>query len=106
MVSKENLRSLSLGGGKYIVAMPIHDGGEVAEDVLSRAGRYRHVADNLAVKEVLVGDGERRRRYVVCHDEQEARRQLQHRERLLAELEAELASLGDLTGDPHSKWSS
>jgi hypothetical protein len=103
MVSKENLRSLSLGGGKYIVAMPVHDGGEVAEEVLSRAGRYKRVADHLAVKEVVVGDGERRRRYVVCHNEQEARRQLQHRERLLAELDAELASLGDLAGDHHSK---
>ena len=28
--------------------------------VLTRPGRYKQVADNLQVKEVLVGDGERR----------------------------------------------
>ena len=63
------------GGGKYIVAMPVHRGGDVAVEVLTRPGRYQQVADNLAVKEVIVGDGERRRRYVVCHNPQEAERQ-------------------------------
>jgi len=62
MVSKDNLRKLSLGGGKYIVSMPVIAGGEVAEKVMSRAGRFKTVADNLRVKEVVVGDGERRRR--------------------------------------------
>jgi hypothetical protein len=103
MVSKENLRTLSLGGGKYIVAMPVHRGGEVELEVLSRAGRYKQVADNLAVKEVEVGDGERRRRYVVCHNPQEAERQSKHRQQVLREVEAELASLADCDGDHHNK---
>ena len=103
MVSAENLRKLSLGGGKYIVCMPMHAGGEVVEQVLTRAGRYRTVAGNLRVKEVVVGDGERRRRYVVCHNPDELKRQRRHRARVLAELEAELASLGDAKGKEHSK---
>jgi hypothetical protein len=37
--------------------------------VITRPGRYQ------VVKEVLVGDGERRRRYVVCYNPQEAERQ-------------------------------
>ena len=103
MVSADNLRKLSLGGGKYIVCMPMHAGGEVVEQVLTRAGRYRTVAGNLRVKEVVVGDGERRRRYVVCHNPDELKRQRRHRARVLAELEAELASLGDAKGKEHSK---
>jgi transposase len=95
MVSQDNLRTLSRGGGKYLLAMPMKRGDEVTEAVLGRPGRYRKVAENLEVKEVVVGDGERRRRYAVCFNPQEARRQRRHRERLIKELEAELASLAD-----------
>ena len=103
MVSKDNLRQLSLGGGTYIVCMPIHQGGEVAKEVLTRPGRYQAVAENLRVKQVEVGDGERRRRYVVCHNPQEETRQQSHRTKVLAELEAELAGLQDLPASPHTK---
>jgi transposase len=90
MVSADNLRTLSRGGGKYLVGMPLRRGDEVTKEVLARPGRYRTVADNLKVKEVLVGVGERRRRYVVCFNPQEAERQSKHREQVLAELRAEL----------------
>lgn len=103
MVSAANLRTLSLGGGKYIVCMPITRGGEVSEEVISRAGRYSTVAENLRVKEVVVGDGERRRRYVVCHNPDEQARQRAHRAKLLSELEAELATLEDLDSSSCSK---
>lgn len=103
MVSEDNLKRLSRGGGKYIVCMPIHRGGEVARAVLTRGGRYRKVADNLRVKEVVVGEGERRRRYVVCHNPQEQTRQRQHRAQVLKELEAELATLRASSAEGHSK---
>ncbi|WP_459873980.1 IS1634 family transposase, partial [Endothiovibrio diazotrophicus] len=95
MVSQANLQTLSKGGGKYLLAMPMKRGDEVTEAVLGRPGRYRKVAENLEVKEVVVGDGVRRRRYAVCFNPLEARRQRRHRERLIRELEAELASLSD-----------
>ncbi len=38
----------------------------MTEAVLSRPSRYRKIADKLEVKEVVVGDGERCRRYAVC----------------------------------------
>jgi len=103
MVSAENRRTLSLGGGKYILCMPWTPGGEVTEDVVTRAGRYSDVAENLRVKEVVVGDGERRRRYVVCFNPEEAQRQRKHREKLLAHLEAEVASLSDLDASHYTK---
>ena len=90
MVSEDNLRKPALGGGHYIVCMPIKPGSEVAKDVMTRAGRYKKVAANLWVKQVMVGDGERRRRYVVCFNTEEAQRQAHHREKALEELEAEL----------------
>jgi hypothetical protein len=103
MVSEENLRSLSRAGGKYILCMPMRRGDEVTRDVLRRPGRYKTVAENLRVKEVVVGEGERRRRYVVCHNPHEAQRQRAHRQQVLAELAAELGSLRELDGDGHTK---
>ena len=102
-VSQENLDRLSKSGGKYILCMPMRRGDEVTTDVLQRPGRFQKVAENLRVKEVVVGAGERRRRYVVCHNPQEEKRQRAHRRQILYELEAELASLKDVRGESHSK---
>src|SRR5664279_3321299 len=68
----------------------------------SRPGRYRPVAGNLQVKEVWVGDGERRKRYVLCLNPLEAERQRQHRRQVLVEIEAELTAL-DKREDDHPK---
>ena len=103
MVSQENLTKLSASGGKYILCMPMRRGDEVTREVLPRPGRYQRVADNLQVKEVVVGEGERRRRYIVCHNPQEAKRQRAHRQELLRELEAELAALHEVRGEGHTK---
>ena len=102
LVSQANFQALAKGGGKYLMAMPMRRGDEVTEAVLSRPGRYRKIADNLEVKEVVVGDGERRR-YAVCFNPQEARRQRAHRDERIRELEAELACLADQDENGHSK---
>ncbi len=60
---------------------------EVSDAVLARAGRFHTVADNLEVKEVVV-DG---RRYVVCRNPDEARKDARARSAILAKLEATLA---------------
>jgi hypothetical protein len=103
MVSDANLRTLARGGGKYIVCMPLKRGSEVAKHVITRPGRYRKVAENLHVKEVTIGEGERRKRYVVCHNPEEERRQRKHRAQVLTELEAELAVLQDLDRSSYPK---
>src|SRR6201995_4648959 len=56
MYSAENLAALSRGLGRYILAVPMRKGKAIETDVLSRPGRYKPVADNLQVKEVVVGD--------------------------------------------------
>ena len=102
-VSAANFKALAAGGGKYLMCMPMRRGDLITEQVLSRAGRYRSVAENLRVKEVVLGDGERRTRYAVCFNPQEAARQKTHREQMVREIEAELASLRYLPEEGHSK---
>jgi Transposase DDE domain len=93
MYSAANLLALSRGLGRYILATPLRKLNEIEAEVLTRPGRYKPVADNLLVKEVVVGEGERRRRYVLCLNPQEAERQRRHREEVLEELAAELDRL-------------
>lgn len=102
MTSDDNRRKLTLGNGKYILGAKMRAGDEVTKEVLARQGRYHEVRDNLRVKEVIVGDGERRRRYVVCHNPDEAARQQAHRSKLVAQLEAEIATMTD-SDRGHSK---
>jgi hypothetical protein len=103
MNSADNRRALALGGGKYILGSRMRAGDEVSTEVLARPGRYKEVRDNLRVKEVVVGDGERRQRYVVCHNPDEEKRQREHRAKLVAELEAELTSMQQPKVGGHSK---
>ena len=99
LYSAENLLELSRGLGRYVLAMPMRRVREVEAEVLSRPGRYRQVRDSLQVKEVWVGEGERRKRYVLCLNLEEAARQQQHRAQVLTELEAELALLAEREED-------
>jgi Transposase DDE domain len=99
MYSADNLAALSRGLGRYILAVPMRKIKEIEVEVLTRPGRYKPVADNLQVKEVVVGEGERRRRYVLCLNPEEAERQRLHREQVLAELAAELNLLREREDD-------
>src|SRR5271166_1536755 len=97
MYSAENMAALSRGLGRYILAVPMRKVKEIELEVLTRPGRYKPVADNLQVKEVVVGEGERR--YVLCLNPEEAERQRLHREQVLSELTAELNLLREREAD-------
>jgi hypothetical protein len=99
MYSAENLATLSRGLGRYILAVPMRKVKEIEAEVLTRPGRYKPVADNLHVKEVVVGEGERRRRYVLCLNPEEAERERHHREQVVVELDAELSLLREREAD-------
>jgi hypothetical protein len=102
MDAEANRQELTKGLGHYILAMPIGKLTEVQQEVLSRPGRFHPVNDHLEIKEVLIGDGARRRRYLVCRNREEAKRQRQHREEILAALRQELARL-DPAAPEHTK---
>ena len=90
MNSIENKKELSKACGKYLLASRMSSVSEIRDTVLSKRGRYTVITDNLHAKEVIAGDGERRRRYVLCYNPAEARRQKKHREEVVAFLEMEL----------------
>ncbi len=91
MNSRENRAELGRACGKYLLATRLGGVAEIKQQVLSARGRFKVIQDNLHAKEVIVGDGERRRRYILCYNPKEAERQQRHRAQRLAELEAELA---------------
>ena len=93
MYSAANLKELSKGAGRYILATPVGKIKEIKDEVLSHPGRYADIAPNLRAKEVIIGDGERRRRYILCLNEDEADRQKWRRAEILKTLEATLKSL-------------
>ena len=90
MNSEDNRTELAKACGKYLLACRISSVAEIKRDVLSKKGRYTVFKENLHAKEVIVGDGERRRRYILCYNPKEAKRQKHHREMLITLLEEEL----------------
>jgi transposase len=97
MISHETLAALEQPerGWQYILGARMRSQNEVKDEVLSRAGRYRVVhpkrveSDDpspLKVKEVWVDE----RRYVVCLNEDEARKDAADREAIVAALREQL----------------
>ncbi|MGC1954847.1 MAG: IS1634 family transposase, partial [Gammaproteobacteria bacterium] len=93
LYAKANLAELSRGAGRYILATPIGRVKEIRDEVLSRPGRYAQITPNLRAKEVIVGQGERRRRYILCLNAEEAEREKRHRDEILGLLQVELDHL-------------
>ena len=97
MISQETLAALEQPerGWQYILGARMRSQNEVKDEVLSRAGRYRVVhpprveSDDpspLKVKEVWVDD----RRYIVCLNDDEARKDAAAREAIVAALREQL----------------
>lgn len=89
------LTALEADGWDFIIGARMRSQKEVRDEVLGRAGRYQTVFGErekrkdpspLAVKEVWVG----KRRYVVCKNEEQARKDAADREAILASLEQRL----------------
>lgn len=102
MNSADNREELGRACGKYLLATRMATIAEVKNEVLSQPGRYTTVRENLQAKEVIIGDGERRRRYILCYNPREAERQRKHREELVLMLEEELA--GHRDKDAAAQW--
>jgi transposase len=88
--SEDNLAYLTRAGGHWIAGERLRDGGADVAAVLARQGRYQQVRDNLRVKELRLGEGDTTRRFVLCHNPEQAERDRTQREQAVARLEAEL----------------
>ena len=91
MISEEIIRELTARQLQFILGARLRAVKEIREQVLSRPGRYHevhgprqlsHDPSPLKVKEVCVDD----RRYVVCHNEEQALKDQHDREAILAGL--------------------
>ena len=96
--STDNLRELQKGGAHYIVGERMRDGQQVHEEALSRQGRYQKVNDRVEVKEITVGEGEQRRRFVLVRNPRQAERDAATRKATLERLAEQLKGLGKLSG--------
>jgi len=92
--SAENRRALRAGDHHYILGEKLRGDSAEAKAALSRQGRYATVADNLRVKQVKVGDGER---FVICHNPEAAARDATVRDRLVAQLSDTIADTDKLS---------
>jgi hypothetical protein len=95
--SVANRAYLRQGGGHYVVAEKLRNASGEAKEALARPGRYHQAAGNLEVKEVIVGDGERRQRFVVCHNPEAEERDRQVRANLVAYVESQIDGTDEWT---------
>jgi transposase len=95
MISKATIAQLTERGIRYILGARLRNVKEIRETVLSRGGRYREVhgprtnskdPSPLKVKQVLVEE----RRYIVCYNEEQARKDQADREAILNKLREQL----------------
>jgi hypothetical protein len=101
-VSDDNLRELQKGGAHYVAGKKMRAGEASVEQALSRPGRFKKVRDNLEVKEVVVGEGERRQRFVVIRNPAQVERDREDRALKLERIEQALADLPTDEGE-HTK---
>jgi transposase len=103
MSSEENRLILQKAGGHYIIGERLRDHQDVHQEVLAQRGRFTAIRENLEIKEVIVGNGERRRRFVLVHNPEEAQKDKATREKTLQKMDEALQSLGEQEGKSHKK---
>jgi hypothetical protein len=90
MISSDTMQKLDELGWQYIFGVPMRKYKEIREDVLTRGGRYKDVWTGveklLKVKEIKVHD----RRYVLCRNEEQARKDAIDRETMVEALKIRL----------------
>lgn len=103
MSSEENRIILQKAGGHYILGEKLRDSQAAHKEALSFQGRYQQVRENLEVKEIVVGEGERRRRFVLVYNPEQAKKDNATREKTLQRIEATIQALGDPEAASHKK---
>jgi len=101
--SDDNMKYLQRAGGHYIMGQKLRSANKEIQEALSRPGRYQKVKDNLHVKEIIIGDGPSRSRYIMAYNPKEARRQKEERLEIVDNIKNQLKSLRQLEGKAHTK---
>jgi len=99
MISEKNRKKIEERDLEYILGAKMRNLSEVRDEVLSHPGRYREVhppgtksddPEPLEVKDVTIQD----RRYIVCKNQEQARRDRKVREQIIKRLQEELPGSG------------
>jgi len=96
MTSDENKRILQRAGGQYILGEKLRGRIKNNEKALNTGGRYKKIRKNLHIKEVHVGKGTGKGRYVIAYNPEQATHDKKTRERLLERIASELTSIKTL----------
>lgn len=103
MSSEENLQYLQRGGGHYIVGRKMRSGEEQIEETLGTRGRYTEIEEGLLAKEVIVGDGEKRKRLVIVKNLATEAHDQKTREQLIETIQERIDDLNARRTKNHSK---
>ena len=102
MTSEENRRNLQRAGGQYILGEKLR-GTNINEEALNRGGRFKVIKENLHIKEVFVGEGSGRRRFIIAYNPEQAEHDKHVRNRTLERIEKELTALEKQSGKAQLK---
>jgi len=102
MTSEENRRNLQRAGGQYILGEKLR-GVSINEEALNRGGRFQVINENLHIKEVFVGEGTGRRRFVIAYNPEQAEHDRHIRKKNLERIKVELEALEKQSGKAHLK---
>ena len=93
MNSEQNRAILQQAGGHYILGEKLRDHQAVHEEALRYRGPFHKVKENLRVREVLIGQGERRRRFVLVYNPEQAKKDRAKRDQVLQKIGEALLAL-------------
>ena len=102
MTSEENRRNLQRAGGQYILGEKLR-GTNINKEALNRGGRFKVLKENLHIKEVFVGEGSGRRRFIIAYNPEQAEHDKHIRNRTLERIEKELTALDKQSGKTQLK---
>jgi transposase len=93
MGSDANTQYLQRGGGHYIIGRKMKSGEADVQQALSQKGRYTEISENLWAKQVIIGNGEKRKRLVLVKNTKEQKRHEQSRKKIIAYLETAIKDI-------------
>jgi len=103
MSSEDNHRYLQRGGGHYIVGRKLKSGEKEAKAALAQRGPYTRINEKLFAKEIIFGDGEKRKRLVLVKNTEEAERQRTVRQEIIETVEEKVNAINNRRVRSHNK---
>ena len=103
MSSESNLQYLQRGGGHYIVGRKLKSGEKEARAALSQRGPYTEISEKLLAKEVIVGDGEKRKRMVLVKNLEEKEHQRTVRHEIIETIKNKIEAINNRRVRSHTK---